>query len=402
MKLVKIKISSASTAFRPRPEFNDEVEQRVTIHASGRVRVQRILFGDETVDNVVASNEEFRIPQGDAEEILETCAGYFQYWETPEITTDIGGWKLTMTDDEGQKYRAAGPIEGEYKLGDKDLNQLIREKLERRYGLWLFDGRPGKTGWEEGYILLTVEFVKGGKRYYYLTDDPLIEEGDRVVVPIDVDLTKKVAVVVEKTKFTKDQAPLVIDDFSAVFGKASLFEEPKEKKESEENEARAHVVIRPFKGEDAKEAAQIWNEVVDAGNAFPQIGGLKTPEEAEDFFRAQYTAVAELDGEIVGLYILHPNNIGRVGHIANASYAVKSSCRGLHLGELLVKDCLKQAKALGYQILQFNAVVASNVHAYHLYLRLGFTDLGIIPGGFKNKEGEYEDIHVMYRLLAGE
>lgn len=223
-----------------------------------------------------------------------------------------------------------------------------------------------------------------------------------MVVPIDVDLTKKVAVVVEKTKFTKDQAPLVIDDFSAVFGKASLFEEPKEKKESEENEARAHVVIRPFKGEDAKEAAQIWNEVVDAGNAFPQIGGLKTPEEAEDFFRAQYTAVAELDGEIVGLYILHPNNIGRVGHIANASYAVKSSCRGLHLGELLVKDCLKQAKALGYQILQFNAVVASNVHAYHLYLRLGFTDLGIIPGGFKNKEGEYEDIHVMYRLLAGE
>ena len=112
--------------------------------------------------------------------------------------------------------------------------------------------------------------------------------------------------------------------------------------------------------------------------------------------------VMELDGEIVGLYILHPNNIGRVGHIANASYAVKSSCRGLHLGELLVKDCLKQAKALGYQILQFNAVVASNVHAYHLYLRLGFTDLGIIPGGFKNKEGEYEDIHVMYRLLAGE
>lgn len=223
MKLVKIKISSASTAFRPRPEFNDEVEQRVTIHASGRVRVQRILFGDETVDNVVASNEEFRIPQGDAEEILETCAGYFQYWETPEITTDIGGWKLTMTDDEGQKYRAAGPLEGEYKLGDKDLNQLIREKLERRYGLWLFDGRPGKTGWEEGYILLTVEFVKGGKRYYYLTDDPLIEEGDRVVVPIDVDLTKKVAVVVEKTKFTKDQTPLVIDDFSAVFGKASLF-----------------------------------------------------------------------------------------------------------------------------------------------------------------------------------
>ena len=402
MKLVKIKISSASTAFRPRPEFNDEVEQRVTIHASGRVRVQRILFGDETVDNVVASNEEFRIQQGDAEEILETCAGYFQYWETPEITTDIGGWKLTMTDDEGQKYR-----EEDVSFLPARLARPSIEEPETVAAFQLFTDKLIEILIPKLVLTLeraccTVEFVKGGKRYYYLTDDPLIEEGDRVVVPIDVDLTKKVAVVVEKTKFTKDQAPLVIDDFSAVFGKASLFEEPKEKKESEENEARAHVVIRPFKGEDAKEAAQIWNEVVDAGNAFPQIGGLKTPEEAEDFFRAQYTAVAELDGEIVGLYILHPNNIGRVGHIANASYAVKSSCRGLHLGELLVKDCLKQAKALGYQILQFNAVVASNVHAYHLYLRLGFTDLGIIPGGFKNKEGEYEDIHVMYRLLAGE
>ena len=76
------------------------------------------------------------------------------------------------------------------------------------------------------------------------------------------------------------------------------------------------------------------------------------------------------------------------------------ACRGEHIGELLVKDCLEQAKANGYRVLQFNAVVASNIHAFHLYQRLGFVDLGVIPGGFLNKDGVYEDIHVMYHNLV--
>lgn len=73
----------------------------------------------------------------------------------------------------------------------------------------------------------------------------------------------------------------------------------------------------------------------------------------------------------------------------NASYAVRSDCRGRHLGEKLVLDCLAQAKAHGFGILQFNAVVGGNVHARHLYERLGFTQLGTIPGGFRMKDGTY-------------
>ena len=146
---------------------------------------------------------------------------------------------------------------------------------------------------------------------------------------------------------------------------------------------------------------EIWNQVVEDGVAFPQEEGL-TGAEAAEFFAAQtVSAVAEDEqGNVKGLYILHPNNIGRVGHIANASYAVDRACRGEHIGELLVKDCLEQAKANGYRVLQFNAVVASNIHAFHLYQRLGFVDLGIIPGGFLNKDGVYEDIHVMYHNLV--
>ena len=144
--------------------------------------------------------------------------------------------------------------------------------------------------------------------------------------------------------------------------------------------------------------AEIWNQVVEDGVAFPQEEGL-TGAEAAEFFAAQtVSAVAEDEqGNVKGLYILHPNNIGRVGHIANASYAVDRACRGEHIGELLVKDCLEQAKANGYRVLQFNAVVATNIHARHLYERLGFQQLGVIPGGFRMKDGHYEDICPYYR-----
>ena len=112
-----------------------------------------------------------------------------------------------------------------------------------------------------------------------------------------------------------------------------------------------------------------------------------------------YTAVAEEDGKVYGLYILHPNNVGRCGHICNASYAVSSDARGKHIGEQLVLDCLKKGKELGFRVLQFNAVVESNTHARHLYERLGFTQLGTIPGGFRMKDGHYENICPYYHEL---
>ena len=110
--------------------------------------------------------------------------------------------------------------------------------------------------------------------------------------------------------------------------------------------------------------------------------------------------MAESEDGIVGLYILHPNNVGRCGHICNASYAVDSSCRGQHIGEKLVMDCIEQAKRLGFRVLQFNAVVESNIHARHLYERLGFKQLGMIPGGFRMKDGHFENICPYYIELV--
>ena len=162
-----------------------------------------------------------------------------------------------------------------------------------------------------------------------------------------------------------------------------------------------HIQVRAYREADVPAMVRIWNQVVEDGVAFPQEEGL-TEAAGRDFFAQQTCCAVAEDrdtGRIFGLYILHPNNVGRCGHISNASYAVDRDARGLHIGEALVKDCLAQGAAHGFKILQFNAVVASNVHARHLYERLGFTALGIIPGGFRLPDGRYEDIVVYYHTL---
>ena len=88
--------------------------------------------------------------------------------------------------------------------------------------------------------------------------------------------------------------------------------------------------FKSFTDEDTAEAIAIWNQVVTDGVAFPQTETL-TLETGKAFFKAQtYTGVAyQADtGQIVGLYILHPNNVGRCGHICNTSYAVDSHFSG--------------------------------------------------------------------------
>ena len=115
--------------------------------------------------------------------------------------------------------------------------------------------------------------------------------------------------------------------------------------------------------------ARIWNQVVEEGAAFPQKENL-TDNDAKDFFEAQTVsavAVNEL-GEVKGLFILHPNNVGRVGHICNASFAVDENCRGEHIGKkgilLLVAD--------GADIGQ---IVGGHLHALAQALHAGGSDV---------------------------
>lgn len=160
-----------------------------------------------------------------------------------------------------------------------------------------------------------------------------------------------------------------------------------------------NIVVRKYEKSDVPQMVEIWNEIVNEGKAFPEEDPL-SHEDAYLFFQEKtFAGVAVENGEILGLYVIQPNNVGRCGHIANASYGVKSNQQGKGIGEKLVLHSLEAAASFGFRIMQFNAVVTTNEAAIHLYKKLGFHSLGVIPGGFRQRNDKYVDIMLFYKVI---
>ena len=71
------------------------------------------------------------------------------------------------------------------------------------------------------------------------------------------------------------------------------------------------IIVRKYEKKDLPAMIRVWNEVVEDGVAFPQEECLDEKTGAEFFAAQTYTAVAENreNGQVLGLYILHPNNV---------------------------------------------------------------------------------------------
>jgi ribosomal protein S18 acetylase RimI-like enzyme len=152
-----------------------------------------------------------------------------------------------------------------------------------------------------------------------------------------------------------------------------------------------HPALRPLEQGDVQDAARIWNGIIAEADSFPGDAPLNE-DEARAMFARQTVTVCAFTGErMAGVYILHPNGFGRCGHIANASYAVDPAFRGQGVGRAMVADCIARAKSHGFTGLQFNAVVAHNLPAVALYLKLGFRVVGTVRNGFRLKDGGYQD-----------
>ena len=53
----------------------------------------------------------------------------------------------------------------------------------------------------------------------------------------------------------------------------------------------------------------------------------------------------------------------------------------------------------GYRSVIFNLVFSENVAARHLWDKLGFKALGVIPGAVRKNDGTYRDSIIMFRSL---
>lgn len=158
--------------------------------------------------------------------------------------------------------------------------------------------------------------------------------------------------------------------------------------------------IRPATQQDYDSVWEIFSKVIQTGDTYafdPQTP--KADLQKHWFTSPIQTFVAEEDHQILGTYIMKPNQVGLGNHIANCGYMVHPDARGKGIGSLLCRHSMQIAKEQGYQAMQFNIVVSTNLNAVKLWQKNGFTIIGTTPNGFRHLQLGLVDTYIMYRPL---
>ncbi|HKJ43945.1 MAG TPA: GNAT family N-acetyltransferase [Sunxiuqinia sp.] len=160
------------------------------------------------------------------------------------------------------------------------------------------------------------------------------------------------------------------------------------------------ATIRKYIDSDIQEIMNLFNGVVEEGNAFLTENNMTTAQ-MEYWLKNEETAayVALSANRIVGCYMLRPNLKGRGKHVGNATYFISKSFRGHGIGYQLGKHSLEEAKNIGFTAMQFNSVVAINQSSKNRWLKLGFQVIGVIPNGYRLLNETFVDIMILYKKL---
>jgi L-amino acid N-acyltransferase YncA len=145
----------------------------------------------------------------------------------------------------------------------------------------------------------------------------------------------------------------------------------------------------------------IFRAVVEEGKTYAYPANLSS-EEARDLWMEgpPSRTVVALEGNVVlGTAKMGPNRPGRGSHVATASFMVNPQQQGHGVGRVLGEHVIDWARVAGYRAIQFNAVVASNTAAIHLWQQLGFTILTTVPEAFDHADDGLVGLHIMYLRL---
>lgn len=161
------------------------------------------------------------------------------------------------------------------------------------------------------------------------------------------------------------------------------------------------ITIRAAIADDLEVVWHLWKAITDQKVYFPYDDSYTREQiEASWINLNNSVSVAERSGQIVGAYILKPNQPGYGSHIANAAYLVETGARGQGIGYLLCAHSIETARQLGYRGMQFNLVVSTNTAAIRAWKANGFEIIGTVPGGFYQQERGFVDAYIFFRSLV--
>ena len=156
--------------------------------------------------------------------------------------------------------------------------------------------------------------------------------------------------------------------------------------------------------QDIEPLRRLYRIIVEEGTSYPHD---RFPDEdtfMDYWFRGKSTVAAYVPDRalatgMVGAFYLKSNWPGRARQVANAGFIVAPDWRNKGLGWLLGATMLTYAKQLGCRSVIFNLVFSENVAARHLWDKLDFKELGVIPGAVRKNDGTYQDSIIMFRSL---
>jgi RimJ/RimL family protein N-acetyltransferase len=155
---------------------------------------------------------------------------------------------------------------------------------------------------------------------------------------------------------------------------------------------------------DVESLRDLYRIIVEEGISYPHDRFPDHEDFMDYWFRGKSTVAAYVSARasvttMAGAFYLKPNWPGRARQVANAGFIVAPEWRNKGLGWLLGATMLQYAKQLGYRSVIFNLVFSENVLARRLWEKLGFKELGLIPGAVRRNDGTYQDAVIMFRSL---
>ena len=161
------------------------------------------------------------------------------------------------------------------------------------------------------------------------------------------------------------------------------------------------ICIRPVRAADADSLWPILRDVIRPGDTYaidPRISREDLLAYWCDAPAACY--VAKLGDEVLGTYYIKTNQQGGGQHVCNCGYITAPAARGRGIARAMCEHSQAAARSLGYEAMQFNFVVASNVGAIALWTKLGFDTVGRLPRAFRHPDQGLVDALVMFKWLG--
>jgi ribosomal protein S18 acetylase RimI-like enzyme len=162
------------------------------------------------------------------------------------------------------------------------------------------------------------------------------------------------------------------------------------------------IKIRPFSASDWPAVWPLLQTTFAAGDTYtfsPQSTETEIHKAWIELPAATFVACDE-SGNILGTYIIKPNQPGLGAHVCNCGYVVAPSAQGQGIAAQMCEHSQKLAVEMGFRAMQFNFVVATNTGAVRLWKKLGCEIVGTLPGVFQHQKLGFVDAFVMFKRLV--